>query len=164
MSILVEDGQIAQVDINSQELTYIITATAGPNGSISPAGNTSVTYESNQSYTMTPNPGYRVCLLIIDGVSQICGSSAGDPVTYTFSGVTANRTIDVQFTQKDYSYLKVINQTDKEFMLTTINLVYTIPAKGTIVVWAPDKSAWKIDDVYWEVCDGLVLNNVTTLK
>ena len=160
-SIQVSDGQSTQVDINSQKLTYKIKATAGQNGSISPAGETIVTYDSSQSYTMTPAPGYRVCLLTIDGVSQICGSSAGDPVTYTFSGVTANRTIDVQFTQKDYSYLKVINQTDGVYTIATNNLVYTLPSRGTIVIWAPANSYWTARNARgYEVSHGLVRNAI----
>jgi hypothetical protein len=37
---------------------YTITATAGSNGTISPAGETTVNKGGSQTYTITPNPGY----------------------------------------------------------------------------------------------------------
>ncbi len=71
--------------------TYNIVASAGPNGSISPAGTTSVNCGSTQVYTFTPDVNYDVLDVIVDGVSQ--GASAG----FTFTNVTANHTINVIF-------------------------------------------------------------------
>ena len=50
--------------------TYTITATAGSNGSISPVGATTVNCGSNQTYTITPDPGYLVDDVLVDNVSQ----------------------------------------------------------------------------------------------
>jgi hypothetical protein len=76
--------------------TYTITSSAGANGSISPAGATSVNHGSNQSYTITPNSGYAVSAVTIDGVSQ------GALTSYTFSNVTAVHTISATFVALGY--------------------------------------------------------------
>jgi hypothetical protein len=72
--------------------TFTITATAaGPNGSISPKGNVKVNYGANQTFTITPNNGYKADVKV-DGVSQ------GAITNYTFKNVTANHTISATFT------------------------------------------------------------------
>jgi len=71
---------------------YVITASAGANGNITPTGSVSVTCGTNQPYTITPNAGYIVQDVLIDGVSQ------GAITTYTFTNVTAVHTISASFT------------------------------------------------------------------
>ena len=65
-------------------ITYTITASAGAHGSISPSGAVSVNYGANQAFTITPNAGYGIADLKIDG------ASVTPSVGYTFSSVTAN--------------------------------------------------------------------------
>lgn len=76
--------------------TYTITSSAGANGSISPAGATTVNHGSNQSYTITPNSGYAIAAVTVDGVSQGAVSS------YTFTNVTAGHTISATFVASGY--------------------------------------------------------------
>ncbi|PKG32787.1 type IV pilin N-terminal domain-containing protein, partial [Methanoregula sp.] len=76
---------------------YTINATAGPNGAISPAGITSVDYGGNQSYTITPDTGYKVSDVIIDSVS------IGPLTNYTFSNIAANHTISATFAINQYT-------------------------------------------------------------
>ncbi len=71
--------------------TYAIVATAGTGGTISPAGTTNVVCASNRSYTITPNSGYAIQNVLVDGVSQGAISS------YTFNNVTAAHTIQATF-------------------------------------------------------------------
>lgn len=68
-----------------------ITATAGANGSISPSGATSVACGGSQAYTITPNSGYAVADVLVNGVS------VGAVTTYEFTNVTANQTISATF-------------------------------------------------------------------
>ncbi|MBU2539884.1 hypothetical protein KJ786_01885, partial [Patescibacteria group bacterium] len=70
---------------------YIITASAGANGSISPVGSASLTYGNNQTYTITPNTGYKVADVLVDG------NSVGAVITYTFSNVYTGHTISATF-------------------------------------------------------------------
>ncbi len=71
--------------------TFPITATAGPNGSISPSGVTQVAEGGNQTYTITPAPGYQIDELFVDGVYMNASAS------HTFTNVTAAHTISVTF-------------------------------------------------------------------
>jgi len=72
-------------------ISYTITATAGSNGSISPSGAVAVSVGANQAFTITPNSGYNVADVLVDGVSQ------GAITSYTFTNVTANHTISATF-------------------------------------------------------------------
>lgn len=71
--------------------SYTISATAGANGSISPSGTTTVSHGANLTYTITPQSGYRVASLLVDG------SPVTPALSYSFSNVTAAHTIDVTF-------------------------------------------------------------------
>ncbi len=86
----------ASVTANFTGIFFTINASAGANGSISPAGSKSVPYNGSQSYTITPNTGFAVANLLIDGVSQAAAPS------YTFNNVTANHSISVTFSQITY--------------------------------------------------------------
>ena len=70
---------------------YAITATAGSGGSISPAGAVIVNAGANQAFTITPNTGYAIAGVSVDG------SSVGALASYTFSGVAATHTIAATF-------------------------------------------------------------------
>ena len=76
-------------------ITYTITATAGANGSISPNGAVTVNHGGSQQFTITPNVGYRIADVRVDG------SSVGAVSSYTFSNVTAGHTITANFTYND---------------------------------------------------------------
>jgi hypothetical protein len=68
-----------------------ITATAGAGGAISPTGAVIVASAANQTFTITPNAGFGVADVAVDGVSQ------GALTTFTFTNVTANHTITASF-------------------------------------------------------------------
>ncbi|GFO60717.1 hypothetical protein GMST_30420 [Geomonas silvestris] len=74
-------------------IEYLINASAGPNGSITPQGPASVNYGTNQSYSIVPAAGYKVADVLVDGVS------VGAVTAYNFSGVTGNHAIAASFTQ-----------------------------------------------------------------
>jgi len=71
--------------------TYTLTASAGTGGTISPSGSVSVTAGASQTFTMTPNTGYQISGILVDGVS------VGAVSTYTFSNVQAAHTISASF-------------------------------------------------------------------
>ena len=70
---------------------YTIKATAGAGGSISPSGNVSVREGRDQTFTITPDKGYAVANVKIDG------KSIGAVKAYTFENVRRNHTIEVSF-------------------------------------------------------------------
>ena len=73
------------------QITNIITASAGAGGTISPSGYVSVPYGGNQTFTITPNTGYQIAAVLVDG------SAAGAVASYTFSNVTSAHTISATF-------------------------------------------------------------------
>ena len=70
---------------------YTIKATAGAGGSISPSGNVSVREGRDQTFTITPDKGYAVANVKIDG------KSIGAVKSYTFENVRRIHTIEVIF-------------------------------------------------------------------
>ena len=70
---------------------YTIKATAGAGGSISPSGNVSVREGRDQPFTITPDKGYAVSNVKIDG------KSIGAVKSYTFENVRRTHTIEVIF-------------------------------------------------------------------
>ena len=70
---------------------YTIEATAGTGGSISPSGNISVREGRAQTFTITPDKGYAVANVKIDG------ESIGAVKSYTFENVSKAHAIEVIF-------------------------------------------------------------------
>ena len=76
------------VSVTVNQLT--ITVTQGANGVIAP-GTTSINYGGSQTFTITPNIGYYIASLTVDGSPATATSS------YTFSNVQASNTISATF-------------------------------------------------------------------
>ena len=70
---------------------YTIKAAAGSGGSISPSGSVSVREGRDQTFTITPDKGYAVANVKIDG------KSIGAVKSYTFENVSRTHTIEVIF-------------------------------------------------------------------
>ena len=70
---------------------HTIRASAGANGTISPAGWTSVGEGGEQTFTITPDAGYAVAKVLVDG------RSVGAVSSYTFRNVTQDHTIEAVF-------------------------------------------------------------------
>jgi hypothetical protein len=92
-SITADCTVIASFEIN----TYTITATAGPNGSISPSGAIPVNHGTSQTFTITPDIGYHVADVLVDG------GSIGALTSYTFPNVTGAHTISAAFAINVYT-------------------------------------------------------------
>ncbi len=73
--------------------TFTLTATAGAGGSISPAGAVPVDYGASRTFTITPDDGYTVAGVTVDG------ASVGALSSYTFTNVKAGHTIAASFVE-----------------------------------------------------------------
>jgi|GEM_PF-2480121 len=71
--------------------TFLVTSSAGANGTITPLGAQTVASGASITFTITPAMGYSVASVLVDGVS------AGAVTTYTFTNVTAAHTIAATF-------------------------------------------------------------------
>ena len=85
---------------------YTISASAGPNGSISPEGDVIVQPGEDKTFTMIPNSGCRVKKVVVDGIDR------GPVELYTIRNVNDNHSIRVEFSglgveDNIYSDLKV---------------------------------------------------------
>ena len=76
---------------------YTITAVAGQGGSITPAGTTTLEHGSDQSYAVTPDTGYEITDVTVDG------NSVGPVAEYSFTSVTGSHTISATFALIKYS-------------------------------------------------------------
>lgn len=70
---------------------FTTNASAGANGSISPAGTVTVNYGASQAFTITPDSRYRISDVQVDGVS------IGGVASYLFGNIMANHTIIASF-------------------------------------------------------------------
>lgn len=73
------------------EVTYTITATAGPNGTITPSGAVTVADGGSQTFTFEPAAGYQIETILVDNQPQPIADS------YTFTNVQNDHTIHVDF-------------------------------------------------------------------
>ena len=70
---------------------YTITASAGTGGSISPSGSVSVREDTDKTFTITPDSGYHISDVLVDG------KSVGAVTSYTFEDVQKKHTIEAVF-------------------------------------------------------------------
>ena len=73
-----------------------ITATAGPNGSISPSGAVVVQPGQAQTFTITPDTGYDIQDVLVDGVS------VGARTSVTFMSAIKDHTITASFVRNNF--------------------------------------------------------------
>jgi uncharacterized protein (TIGR02145 family) len=78
---------------------FTITASAEGNGTIVPYDSVEVACGTNQSFVCTPEPGYHIVDILVDGISN---SAAVLTEGYTFINTTANHTIHVIFATHTY--------------------------------------------------------------
>ena len=79
---------------SSAQVNPVITSSANVSGTIAPSGTVTVEYGKDQTFTITPNTGYHIKDVLVDG------SSVGAVSTYTFTNVTANHTIEATFSDE----------------------------------------------------------------
>ena len=102
-----------------------LVATAGVHGTILPADTTNVSYGGSQAYAISPETGYHVDTVYVDG------SPIGAVTAHTFSGVVANHAISAVFAQNAVTQftlsITAINGT------VTKNPDSTVYSSGTVV-------------------------------
>lgn len=135
--------------------TFFITATSGPNGTVTPTGVSPVTYGGSRSYAITANSGYLIDSLIVDGASTTPQAS------YTFSNVTANHTIRGVFRANSHTLTlevsgegRIVALPDQSSYTHGSSVVLKAMAGGTEGPERPGQEspppdAWRFD--HWEV-------------
>jgi hypothetical protein len=136
---------------------YTLIATAGPNGTIIPSGPIIMDHGGSLTFTITPNVGYRISDLKVDG------GSIGPATTYTFTNVTAAHTIEAIFAINQHT---IIATAGSNGTITPSGSV-TVDRGGSQTFTITPNTGYRISDV--EV-DGTMLgvtrsytfNNVTS--
>lgn len=105
--------------------TMPIVAQAGYGGLITPTGTTYVTYGGSQSYTITPQSGFAISKVTVDGVNVGTGN------THTFTNVTSSHTITATFTGSGGS-----GGISRPGNIYCSFLTDNLPASGNINSWA----------------------------
>lgn len=101
-----------------EQLKYTISASAGTGGRISPSGDVSVSARTGQTFTITPEAGYRIKQILVDGVY------VGTEDTFTFDSISKGHTIRALFEPSVWlTGLTVDHQTAQVQFLTDENAV-----------------------------------------
>jgi mono/diheme cytochrome c family protein len=135
--------------LNLSLIQYTISASAGPNGAITPSGDVSVPSGSNGQFDITPAAGYRVADVVVDG------ASVGARTSYTFYDVIANHTISATFAQDSYTITAVADANG------------SITPSGTLTINGGASQAFTITpaagfEVLSVIVDGANMGAVTT--
>jgi hypothetical protein len=85
------------ISVTFRPITYSLTSSSGPGGSISPSGAASVNRGDDRTYTVTPSEGYMISDVRVDN------SSVGRVASFTFSNINSNHTISASFSEITYS-------------------------------------------------------------
>jgi PKD repeat protein len=88
-------GTKTRSDLIESYTYYTITASAEAGGVITPPGTSTPRWGNSLTYTVTPNPGYQLTALIVDGATV--GGPSTLPETYTFSKIGSDHTITAVF-------------------------------------------------------------------
>jgi len=77
----------------------IVTASAGVDGAISPNGVFSISYGGSQFFTVTPDRGYAINQVLMNGTSILrAGVNLINPYSFTVQNITGATTISATFT------------------------------------------------------------------
>lgn len=99
---------------------FTLTATAGPGGSISPSGRSTVQKRRSRTFTITPEEGYEVADVLVDD------RSVGVMTEYTFEKVTENHTIKASFqkVEEPLSWNGFVDVTAEDWFYDSVKCVW----------------------------------------
>ncbi len=129
--------------------TFIITPTAGPNGSIVPSLPLTVNYGSDATFTITPNLNFHIAGVSVDA------SAVGPVPTYVFHNVIANHAIVATFTHETASIVPTAGPNGT----ISPNTTQTVNTGSSLTFTITPNSGYQVDQV---VVDGFPLGPLTS--
>ena len=112
---------------NDNAGTFDITATSGAHGTVTPGGVTTLSLGASQTYTITPNTGYTIATLTVDG------NSITPAASYSFSNVQADHTISAIFSADTTAPSVPADLSASAISATQVNLTWTASTDDTAV-------------------------------
>jgi len=119
-------------------IPYSVAASAGNGGAISPSGTLEMNVTQEQIFAITPEPGYAISDLLVDGVSRGALSS------YTLSNPEGNHTIEAVFETIEYAVS--ITHSGYGAIDPAGPLTMTVEDTETLL-FTPDAHYWYVQDV-----------------
>lgn len=111
---------------------YVLSASAGDHGSITPEGNTTVAFGGTQTYTITPDELYLVDDVLVDG------RSVGAVTTYTFEKVNAPHTISATF-RSEAEPFEITAQAGENGTIAPAGTTAVMPGEDQAYTITPDE-------------------------
>lgn len=105
-----------ELEANYAVNTYTITATAGPNGTITETA--TVNYGDSKTFMIAANTGYHIVDVEVDGVSK------GAITSYTFENVKEEHTIKATFAIDTFAITASVNDSSMGTITETANVNY----------------------------------------
>ena len=115
---------------------WTVAASAGANGTVSPAGTVGVGDGATPSYTIAPASGYEVADVLVNGVS------VGAVTNYTFAAIHANQTLAASFALATYPLNVTINGSGS---VTKNPDLAEYPAGASVTLTAVAPPGWAFD-------------------
>ena len=113
--------------------SYTINAVTGTGGKIYPSGRVSVVAGDSQTFTITPDTGYKIKDVIVDG------KSVGAISSYTFTNVSSDHTITASFEEKTIIFNPEQQQVDpslpidlSKFSPSSLNYINKVIKQGDL--------------------------------
>ena len=119
--------------------SFVITASAGAGGTISPAGKISVAEDGSLSFIINAEDGYKISDVIVDG------KSVGAVSSYTFKRVKRDHFIRAIFSDANMGWLKVIIVPGEAIQQGAVWRI-----KGTIQ-WLPSSAKLELPPGVYEI-------------
>lgn len=134
--------------------TYIIQASAGSGGGISPSGNVTVEIDNDKTFTFSLKTGYYLDTVVIDGnaLSGVELDNAKKNLSYTFVSETKDHTISVTFAKIQ---LSITASTDGNGFITPIGTSKLSYGSSLSYTFRPNEG-YQLKEVY---VDGVILTD-----
>ena len=102
----------------------VITSTAGEHGTISPSGAVVYSLGSSASYVISPETGYKIKKILVDGVEIVVTAADGAAQRYEFVDIQKDHTISAEFEQRMFKITVVCGGNGKIEPSTTKDYAY----------------------------------------
>ncbi len=122
----VQNDRTLSVDF-AEDITYTITTVAGPNGSVTPE-NPEVAAGSDVTFTITPDPGYIIDELRVDGLPEMADESG----QFTVFNVQRSMTLEVTFMESVAHTITIPKPAHGDIQIVGEDGV--VPEGGTVII------------------------------